>query len=145
MRKGWFAGRVRTTRREAADALLHIEPGSTLHKVSVLTPEAFPTVADIARYRNLTVSAWAPAAALHSLLAEPHDIFLLGHRPGTLRNLATDTFGCGRPPPDGCAPLRMGQATALPLPDASIRSCWSGARRRCVNYVANRLVQPDGT
>lgn len=103
MRKGWSAGRVRTTRREPGDAFVHIDPGSAQHKVRVLTPEAFPTVADIARYRNLTVSAWAPPAArsladdwltavLHSLLDEPHDLFLLGHRPGVLRHLAPDTL-----------------------------------------------------
>lgn len=65
---------------------------------SPVTPETFPAAADVARYGNLVLQAWAPPAhesladdwvdsATRALLAGPGQVFLLGHRPSALAKL----------------------------------------------------------
>lgn len=63
--------------------------------------ESFPAAADVERFGNLLLQAWAPPAhesladdwiesAVRALLAGANDVYLLGHLPGVLSNVPHD-------------------------------------------------------
>lgn len=118
-------------------------------------PAGFPAVADLERHGNLTLSAWAPpahqalaeqwfTATLTALLGAPSETFLLGHRPGLLRNL-----------PPGAVPaptMRLLQSLAreagnTPLhriPKEIARASVAALLKGDINLTSKRLDEATG-